>query len=98
MRTNIPAFRLPAAVLDEEIDYILRMGVDIRYDSPVTSMRALLDEGFDGVFGSGAPRAKNLEIPARYDTARILIGIDFLEAVHFGLEEIDADQDTVGVD
>jgi len=85
MRTNIPAFRLPAAVLDEEIDYILRMGVDIRYDSPATSMQALLDEGYDAVFvGSGAPKGKNLEIPGRYDTERILIGIDFLEAVHFG--------------
>jgi NADPH-dependent glutamate synthase beta subunit-like oxidoreductase/ferredoxin len=85
MRTNIPAFRLPGSVLDEEIDYIVRMGVDVRYDSPVKSMNALLGEGYDAVFvGSGAPKGKNLEIPGRYDTDRILIGIDFLEAVHFG--------------
>src|SRR5881628_12671 len=50
MRVNIPSFRLPAHVLDEEIKYILDMGVDVRWDSPVTSMRALLDEGYDAVF------------------------------------------------
>src|ERR1043166_2690669 len=49
MRFNIPAFRLPASVLDEEIDNILDMGVDIRYQTPITSMRALLDEGFDEI-------------------------------------------------
>jgi NADPH-dependent glutamate synthase beta subunit-like oxidoreductase/ferredoxin len=85
MRTNIPAFRLPPKVLDEEIDYIVRMGVDVRYESPITSMKALLEEGYDAVFvGSGAPKGKDLDIPGRHDSDRILIGIDFLEAVHFG--------------
>jgi len=85
MRVNIPAFRLPANVLDEEIDYIVRMGVDMRYDSPVTSMRALLDAGHDAVFvGSGAPKGKELEIPGRHETDRIFIGIEWLESVHFG--------------
>jgi NADPH-dependent glutamate synthase beta subunit-like oxidoreductase len=86
MRTNIPAFRLPAAVLDEEVNYILDMGgVDIRYSSPVTSMAALLEQGFDAVFvGSGAPKGKELDIPGRWDTDNISIGIDFLESVHFG--------------
>lgn len=85
MRSNIPSFRLPERVLDEEIDYILDMGVDIRYNSPVDSMKALLDENFDAVFvGSGAPRGKNLDIPGRYDTDRIHIGIDWLESVAFG--------------
>src|ERR1700691_4528019 len=46
-RTNIPAFRLPAEVLDEETQVILDMGVDIRYDTPITSLRALLGEGYD---------------------------------------------------
>src|SRR5262245_59504930 len=50
MRSNIPAFRLPEAVLNEEIDYILDMGVDIRYSSPVESMTALLAEGYDAIF------------------------------------------------
>ena len=85
MRSNIPAFRLPEAVLNEEIGYILDMGVDIRYNSPVESMMALLAEGYDAVFvGTGAPRGKNLEIPGRYDTDRIHIGIDWLESVAFG--------------
>ncbi|PWU07744.1 MAG: glutamate synthase [Terriglobia bacterium] len=85
MRTNIPAFRLPERVLTEEIDYILNMGVDIRYNSPVTSMRALLKEGYDAIFvGSGAPRGKELELPGRHDTDRIYIGIDWLESIAFG--------------
>src|SRR6266850_2087075 len=85
MRINIPSFRLPADVLDEELNYILDMGVEVKWDTPVTSMRALLDEGYDAVFvGSGAPKGKNLEIPGRYDTDRIHIGIDWLEAIAFG--------------
>ncbi len=85
MRTNIPAFRLPEQVLYEEIDYILDMGVDIRYSSPVTSMKALLQEGYDAIFvGSGAPRGKELDIPGRHDTDRIYIGIDWLESIAFG--------------
>jgi len=85
MRTNIPAFRLPAQVLDEEVSAILDTGVDIRYSTPVTSMRALLGEGFDAVFvGSGAPRGKDLDLPGRHDTDRIHIGIDWLESIAFG--------------
>jgi formate dehydrogenase (NADP+) beta subunit len=86
MRINIPAFRLPERVLDEEIDYIVDMGVDVRYNSPVASLKALLDVGeFDAVFvGSGAPKGKELEIPGRYDTDQIFIGIEWLESIHFG--------------
>jgi formate dehydrogenase (NADP+) beta subunit len=85
MRTNIPAFRLPEQVLYEEIDYILDMGVDIRYGTPVNSMKALLQEGYDAIFvGSGAPRGKELDIPGRHDTDRIYIGIDWLESIAFG--------------
>jgi NADPH-dependent glutamate synthase beta subunit-like oxidoreductase len=86
MRTNIPSFRLPVEVLEAEVDVILEMGVDIRYNTPIESLRALLDDGrFDAVFvGSGAPRGKNLEIPGRYDSDKIHIGIDWLEGVHFG--------------
>src|SRR6202011_1737056 len=85
MRTNIPSFRLPAQVLDEEIDVILGMGVDIRYSTPVGSLRTLLDEGYDAVFvGSGAPRGKELDLPGRYDTDRIHIGIDWLSSIAFG--------------
>src|SRR5215470_13629589 len=72
MRSNIPAFRLPGEVLDEEIDYIVDMGVDLRLATPVESMRGLLADGFDAVFvGSGAPKGKDLELPGRRDTSRI---------------------------
>jgi formate dehydrogenase (NADP+) beta subunit len=85
MRTNIPSFRLPEHVLSEEIDYILKMGVDARFNSPVESMQSLLDQQFDAIFvGSGAPRGKNLDLPGRRDTQRIHIGIDWLESVAFG--------------
>ena len=88
MRSNIPAFRLPVQVLDEEIAMIVDMGVDLRLNSPVESMKAFLDEGYDAVFvGTGAPKGKNLEIPGRYDSDRIYIGIDWLESVAF--EHID---------
>jgi NADPH-dependent glutamate synthase beta subunit-like oxidoreductase/ferredoxin len=85
MRTNIPSFRLPERVLTEEIDAILNMGVEIRYNSPVESMGALLSQGFDAIFvGSGAPRGKNLDLPGRYETDRIHIGIYWLGSVAFG--------------
>jgi len=86
MRINIPAFRLPEHVLDEEIGYIVDMGVDVRYNTPVNSLKELLDTGgYDAVFvGSGAPKGKELEIPGRRDTDQIFIGIEWLESVHFG--------------
>src|SRR6266496_1555604 len=66
MRVNIPSFRLPAQVLDDEVNMILDMGVDIRFSTPVDSMRKLLADSFDAVFvGSGAPRGKNLDVPGR---------------------------------
>ncbi|MGA8596449.1 MAG: FAD-dependent oxidoreductase [Bryobacteraceae bacterium] len=85
MRSNIPAFRLPERVLTEEIDQILNMGVDIRFNSPIESLRTLLRDEFHAVFvGSGAPRGKDLDIPGRHDTDRIHIGIDWLESIAFG--------------
>ncbi|MDH3272130.1 MAG: FAD-dependent oxidoreductase [Gemmatimonadota bacterium] len=90
MRTNIPSFRLPVRVLEEEIDYILDMGVDIRYGHRIDSMKELLDDGgFDAVFvGTGAPKGKELNIPGRAEgAANIHIGIEWLEAIHF--EHID---------
>ena len=86
MWTNIPQFRLPPEVLWEEIDYILDMGVDIRYETPVESMNWLMEQGFDAVFvGSGAPKGKELDIEGRWEAdANIHIGIEWLEAIHFG--------------
>ncbi len=85
MRVNIPSFRLPASVLDDEIGMITGMGVDVRYSSPVNSMKALLAEGYDAIFvGSGAPKGKELDLPGRHETESIHIGIDWLANVHFG--------------
>ena len=85
MRTNVPSFRLPAPVLDEEIAMIVDMGADVRYGTPVQSLKALLGQGFDALFvGSGAPRGKDLELPGRKEAAEhIHIGIDWLESVAF---------------
>ena len=84
MRTNIPQFRLPPKVLDEEIGYVLDMGADLQLNHRIDSMKDLLDEDFDAVFvGTGAPRGKNLEIPGRYESENIYIGIDWLESVAF---------------
>ena len=85
MRTNIPQFRLPPDVLDEEIGYILDMGVDLKLNHPIDSMRELLDDGgFDAVFvGTGAPRGKELNLPGRFETDNIHFGIDWLESVAF---------------
>ncbi|MEO7458152.1 MAG: FAD-dependent oxidoreductase [Gemmatimonadaceae bacterium] len=88
MRFNIPAFRLPASVLDEETNVIIDMGAEVRYSTPVASMKSLLDEKFDAVFvGSGAPKGKELNIPGRWDDGareHIHIGIEWLGSVHFG--------------
>ena len=85
MRTNIPSFRLPEAVLEEEVGVILDMGCEIHYNSPVTSLQSLLAQNYDAVFvGTGAPRGKELDLPGRNETDRIHIGIDWLESVAFG--------------
>jgi formate dehydrogenase beta subunit len=85
MRINIPSFRLPASVLDEECGYIIDMGAEMRYGTPVTSLKALLDEGYDAVFiGSGAPKGKELDLPGRQDDpAHVHLGIEWLANVHF---------------
>ena len=86
MRSNIPAFRLPVEVLDEEMDQILRMDVDLRLGQGIESMRELLDNGgFDAVFvGTGAPKGKELNLPGRHDSKSVHIGIEWLESVAFG--------------
>jgi NADPH-dependent glutamate synthase beta subunit-like oxidoreductase/ferredoxin len=87
MRTNIPSFRLPEAVLDDEISMILEMGVDIRYAHRIDSLKQLLGSGeFDAVFvGTGAPKGKELDIPGRQEAAaNIHVGIEWLESLHFG--------------
>ena len=85
MISNIPSFRLPEEVLDEEIGYIENMGVEIKYNSRIDSLKDLLAEGYDAVFvGSGAPKGKDLNIEGREEaSANIHIGIEWLENVAF---------------
>ena len=86
IRSQIPRFRLPEEVIDEETGYVLRLGVEFRAGTRIESLRALLDQGWDAVFvGSGAPRGRDLLIPGRAEAARhIHIGIDWLSSVSFG--------------
>jgi NADPH-dependent glutamate synthase beta subunit-like oxidoreductase/ferredoxin len=86
MRTNIPSFRLPEQVLDEEVGRIIGFGVETRFGHAVKSLKSVLAEGFDAVFvGTGAPKGKDLNVPGRKEaSANIHIGIDFLTSVAFG--------------
>ncbi|MGE3644146.1 MAG: FAD-dependent oxidoreductase [Beijerinckiaceae bacterium] len=86
MRTQIPKFRLPEEVIDEECGYILDLGVEFRAGKRIDSLKALIDDGYDAIFvGSGAPRGRDLEAPGRKEAAaNIHIGIDWLSSVSFG--------------
>ncbi|MCR5880312.1 FAD-dependent oxidoreductase [Phenylobacterium sp. J367] len=87
IRSQIPRFRLPEEVIDEEVGYITALGgMEIRLGQRVESLKALLDEGYDAVFvGSGAPRGRDLDLPGRQEAAaNIHIGIDWLSSVSFG--------------
>jgi NADPH-dependent glutamate synthase beta subunit-like oxidoreductase len=86
IRTQIPRFRLPESVIDEEVGYVLDGGAEFRPGQRVNSMKALLARRFDAVFvGSGAPRGRDLDIPGRKEAAaNIHIGIDWLASVAFG--------------
>jgi NADPH-dependent glutamate synthase beta subunit-like oxidoreductase len=85
MRSQIPSFRLPAEVLEEEVGYILRLGISTHFNHYVASLKALLDEGYDAVFvGSGAPKGRDLKLPGREEgAANIHIGINWLANVAF---------------
>ena len=86
IRSQIPKFRLPEHVIDEEVGYVEALGVETRYNSTIDSLKGLLAEGYDAVFvGSGAPRGRDLPIPGREEAAaNIHIGIDWLSSVSFG--------------
>ncbi len=85
MRTQVPRFRLPEAVIDEEVGYILKLGVELVGQRRIDSLKALLAEGFDAIFvGCGAPRGRDLHIPGRDEAARhIHVGIEWLASVYF---------------
>jgi NADPH-dependent glutamate synthase beta subunit-like oxidoreductase/ferredoxin len=86
MRTQIPKFRLPDSVIDEETGYILDLGVEFRGGQRVDSLKKLLSENYDAIFiGSGAPRGRDLDVPGRKEAAKhIHIGIDWLSSIAFG--------------
>ena len=86
MRTQVPRFRLPESVIDEETGYILDLGVNFRGGQRVDSLKGLIAEGYDAVFvGCGAPRGRDLDLPGRREAAaNIHIGIDWLASVSFG--------------
>ncbi len=86
MRTQIPKFRLPDSVVDEETDYILNLGVEFKGGHRIESLKKLLAEDYDAIFvGSGAPRGRELNIPGRKEAAaNIHIGIEWLSSVSFG--------------
>ena len=84
--SQIPRFRLPLEVIDEEVGYILDLGVEFRGGVKIDSMKKLLGEGYDAIFvGTGAPRGRDLDVPGRKEAAKnIHIGIDWLSSVSFG--------------
>jgi formate dehydrogenase beta subunit len=85
MRSQIPSFRLPAEVLDQEVNYILQMDIVTHFNKTVTSMKSMLDKKYDAIFvGTGAPRGKDLDLPGREEAkANIHIGIEWLASVAF---------------
>jgi NADPH-dependent glutamate synthase beta subunit-like oxidoreductase/formate hydrogenlyase subunit 6/NADH:ubiquinone oxidoreductase subunit I len=84
--SQIPRFRLPMEVIDEEVGYVLDLGVEFKGGVKIDSMKKLLSESYDAIFvGSGAPRGRDLDIPGRKEAAKnIHIGIDWLSSVSFG--------------
>src|SRR5712671_1486793 len=86
IRTQIPKFRLPESVIDEEVGYILDIGVEFQGGRFIDSLKHLLAEKYDAIFvGTGAPRGRDLDIPGRKEAAKnIHIGIDWLSSVSFG--------------
>ncbi|QCK86156.1 4Fe-4S dicluster domain-containing protein [Phreatobacter aquaticus] len=86
MRSQIPKFRLPDSVIDEEVGYVMATGVEFRAGQRIDSMKTMLADGFDAIFvGTGAPRGRDLDLPGRQEAAaNIHVGIDWLSSVSFG--------------
>jgi len=86
IRTQIPRFRLPESVIDEETGYVLDLGVEFCGGERIASMKALMAQDWDAIFvGCGAPRGRDLDVPGRQEAAAgIHIGIDWLNSVSFG--------------
>ncbi len=90
MRSQIPSFRLPEEVLNEEVNFILDMGIHQHFDTYVSSLKDTLGKGYDAIFiGTGAPRGKDLpKLPGRWDVQdHVHLGINWLASVAFGHTE-----------
>ena len=86
MRTNIPSFRLPEEVLNEECDRIINMGVEVQYNKEIKSLKEFLKEDFDAVFvGTGAPKGKDLNIPGQVYLDLFLLALLFQQKLHQSL-------------
>jgi formate dehydrogenase beta subunit len=85
MRSQIPSFRLPDSVLDEEVNFVLDMGIHTQFRTYVSSLKGVVDQGYDAVFvGTGAPKGRDLNLPGRKEGgANIHIGIEWLASVAF---------------
>ena len=85
MRTNIPSFRLPEEVLNEEVDQVLNLGIKTVFNSEIKSMKEFLEKDFDAVFvGTGAPKGRDINIEGREAADKnIHIGIDWLTSIAF---------------
>ena len=89
IRSNIPKFRLPPRVIDEEFDVIVERGVNLHLNHPIESMKNLLEEDYNAIFvGTGAPKGRELDLPGRYESDQVFVGIAWLESVAF--EHIDS--------
>ncbi|MDB5432334.1 MAG: glutamate synthase [Caulobacter sp.] len=86
IRSQIPRFRLPESVIDDEVGYIAGLGLEMKLGRHIDSLKSILAEDYDAVFvGTGAPRGRDLDVPGRTEAAaNIHIGIDWLSSVSFG--------------
>ena len=85
MRTNIPSFRLPEEVLNEEVDQVLDLGIKTKFNSEIKSMKKMLEKDYDAIFvGTGAPKGRDIKIEGREDADKnVHIGIDWLTSIAF---------------
>lgn len=85
VRSQVPSFRLPKEVLDEEVNQILDLGVSTHLNSYISSLKDFLTKGYDAIFiGTGAPRGRDLDLPGREEGDKfIYVGIEWLGAVQY---------------
>ena len=85
----IPDFRLPREVIEKEIDYIAKRGVEIKYNTPINvnfTIEDLRKDGFEAVFiAAGAQRSQRIGIPGELeDLEGFYYGLRFLRDMKVG--------------